>query len=73
MIVVTKQALNNIIRELGELGANLAYEQRGAMKNGANDIVAATTDELAVLQELVSVCEKAQQKTKPITVYLTSV
>lgn len=73
MIVVTKQALNNIIRELGELGANLAYEQRVAMKNGANDIVAATADELTVLQELVSVCEKAQQNNKPITVYLTSV
>ena len=73
MIVVTKQALNNSIRELENLGANRAYEQRVAMKNGANGIVAATTNELAVLQELVSVCEKAQQKTKPITVYLTSV
>ena len=73
MIVVTKQALNNIRRELGKLGANLAYEQRMARKDGANDIVAATTDELTVLQELVSVCEKAQQNNKPITVYLTSV
>jgi len=73
MIVVTKQALNNIIRDLGELQANLTYEQRMARKDGANDIVAATANELTVLQELVSVCEKAQQNNKPITVYLTSV
>ena len=59
MIVVTKQALNNIIRELGKLGATLVYEQRMAMKNGANDIVAATTNELTILRELVNICEKA--------------